>query len=480
MRTVRRLLIVLLLAACTDDEPPAAVEDVVSGPETSFWDENGKQRSNKWSVETVDDSAVGTSIRMVIAPDGRVAFAYYSAGSKEDGPCEEIPQEEPPTRHVWPLYFAVEGAEDGVWERELIMEQLRIDNPVGLDLIWPDGGNPMIATQTGEPLVQIFYCGVNDLSLYTRSAPDTWAPEVAIVDSGEAVTGEAGSDYGYVVGHWPSLALDADGEPAIAYKDVHAGSVQTDDFNRADLEIARRSGGAWTTSAADIGRGAGDFTDLAFGSDGRPVIVHGNPTTDALDSGYGLWVTRLLKEEDQPEGEPPDVLPDAAWERVKLFEGKVFERPSMVIRDSDDAIFVAYYRPGKGLPYVAELLDTPALSTLDAWNIQMVGDSGYDEGVHPSVALDADGNPAVAYYRCARIQAGIGNCSAGDDALVLSRRNVTEWTQTVVYSGGEGLCGHFPNLAFDPAGSPVVGFRCAEEIDDEFAFTVKVARRKAP
>jgi len=46
-----------------------------------------------------------------------------------------------------------------------------------------------------------------------------------------------------VVGFWPALAFDQNGNAAIAYRDVHTGVLQSDDWRRADLELAFGSGG---------------------------------------------------------------------------------------------------------------------------------------------------------------------------------------------------------------------------------------------
>jgi hypothetical protein len=476
MRAVLAVLAVLAVAVvaavfsqavgCGSDpveaEPASDAVDTELSPEAPDWP-LPPEYIGAWDVTTVAQGDVGTGLRLAVAGDGRVALAWFATASEGDGPCDELPDAVPPERRVWPLFYA-ESAGDA-WNIEEVTRQLRIDPPAGIDLTFGPDGIPVIATQTGTPVVSVYYCGVNDVALLHRTAPGVWDPETAVVTSGEAVTGEAGSDYGEVVGLWPALAYDGNGLPRIAYKDVHAGSVQGDDFNRADLEIAVRSISGWEAKAVDFGRGAGDYNDLVVDGNGRSVILYGNPTTDPLDSSLGLWVSR----------EVIDAAPDEAqWEYIRLLEGRVLERPVLAIHPDTDALVVAYYDADKGVPVLVTLSDPLLFDDLAGWTFDTFGDPSYDEGSHPSLAFDADGNVAVAYYRCARIEAGIGSCNAADDGVVLAVFDGTEWVREVVAPGGQGLCGRSPNLAFGPDG-PIVAFQCAEAVGDTFTFAVQVA-----
>ncbi len=455
---MRRLWLAVLLAcvgcaesdvASTGDDPVSdALEDTPTWPLPPAYVE-------AWEVSTVADFQAGGNLRLAVGGD-RVALAWFGTSAQDDGPCEELPDEVPPTRKVYPLWYA--ESKGDAWDVEKVMDQLRIDPPVGLDLAFGADGLARIATQVGEPVVTVYYCGVNDVALLRRDGAEQWFVETAVVTSGEAVTGEAGSDYGEVVGLWPALAFDDSGEPAIAYKDVHAGSVQGDDFNRADMELTRRSGQAWAATPVDFGRGAGDYNDLVFDDQDRAVVLYGNPTTDPLDSAQGLWVAR----------EVPDAAVDEdPWQFVRLREQKVLERPSIAL-GPEDVLHVVFYDPDKGVPVLATLPDPEAFTDETAWTFETFGDPSYDEGIHPSMGFDADGNLAVAYYRC---------CAPADDGVVLAVRREEGWERELVAPGGDGLCGTYPNLAFSAAG-PIVAFQCAERQGEQFQFTVQVARPK--
>ncbi|MEZ4464487.1 MAG: hypothetical protein R3F43_08260 [bacterium] len=93
------------------------------------------------------------------------------------------------------------------------------------------------------------------------------------------------------MGQWPALAFAADGRTLVAWKDVHAGSIQRDDRARADLEIARGGPGGFALEAVDAGRGAGDHTVAGFDPAGRAVLVDENPVEETADR-LGIWARR--------------------------------------------------------------------------------------------------------------------------------------------------------------------------------------------
>ena len=226
------------LTGCSASGDAGAADAGADTPAVFDW---GGPDADPWTVEEVTQGAVGRELDLAVLPGGQPALAYFATEGFDDGPCTEI-AEDPPMRVRWPLSYAQRGA-DGTWVVERVDDVLLLGIPRGLDLEVSPSGAPTIATMTGTPVAQIRYCGANDVGLYTRGAAGDWPLETAVVDSGQAATGEAASDYGDVVGYWPALAFDPQGNPAVAYKDVHAGGMQSDDFRRADLELAWRRGG---------------------------------------------------------------------------------------------------------------------------------------------------------------------------------------------------------------------------------------------
>jgi hypothetical protein len=367
-----------------------------------------------------------------------------------------------PDKLLWDLHYATPGG--GGWNVEDVEAVLAIAEPPGLDLAVAPDGTPTIAALTGGPFAMLRYCGANDLGLYRRGGGG-WSADVAVASSGEAATGMPASDYGEVVGHWPGLAYDGGGEPAIVYRDVHAGGLQSDDFRRADLELAWREGGGWRHIPVDVGRSAGNFNQLAFDGEGRPVIAYYLPMEATAASQQGIWLARSA------DG-------GATWEQVRLLAGPTSPRPDLAVDPSTGQLHVVYYDGNRGVPVHATLVDSSRFTDASAWDQEIFGDSRYDEGHSPAIAVGPDGVLGVAYYRCTRATEGIGDCRAADDAIVFAYRVRDAWEREVVDEGDDGTCGVYPAVGFEADGSPVVGYACATLVDGALDDEVRFGRRE--
>jgi len=422
--------------------------------------------SDAWTPQTAVTGGVGLNLRMVLDGSGRARLAYFPTTGTLDGPCDELGSQDPPMRMRWQLSYVEEPSAGGAWQPEQVADALFVGQPPGLDLRTAPNGAPAIAAMVGDPVVEIRYCGANDVGYLQRAGDGTWSTQTAVADSGEAATGQPASDFGYVVGYWPGLAYDSTGAAAIAYKDVHAGSLQGDDLRRADLELAWRDGGGWRAIPVDIGEGAGEYNRLAFDGDGRPLILYANRVEAIADDQQGLWVTRSSDS-------------GATWERVRLLVGPVGDDHSIVVPD-DGRPRVAYYHPDRGVPYLVELTDPAAFASLGSgWSEQALGDPRYDEGYEPSLAVAGDGRLAMAYYRCGRATNGLGNCDTADDALIFAWEETPgSWEQEIVDEGEDlAECGRSPSLAFGPDGAAVIAYRCQAMVDGALDDQVRVARR---
>ncbi len=415
-----------------------------------------------WSSEVVASGNVGLHTRYVHA-GGVHALAYFATSGRSDGLCE-VATDNKPERIVWPLHYAQKTG--GAWATEVVSELLHVGQPVGLDLIH-DGSSPMLAAMTGEPLLEMvpFYCGVNDVGLWTRSAPGTWSSESVVASSGEAATGDAASDFGEVVGYWPGLARSSSGELAIAYKDVHAGSIQSDDMRRADLELALGQPGSWQNIAVDFGNGGGDYNRVAFDSQGRIYIAYYRATENRQGAGLGVWLTR------SSDG-------GSTWESVQLFGEGTSEGPSLAFAP-DGSPMVLFYNSARGFPQLAELKDDAQFASLaNGWEVSDVGDSAWDEGYRGTIAQSPNGTLGVAYYRCNKASGTFGDCNPGDDGLVFAYRDRGVWYHEVVDPGPDnGLCGQYPTLQFDAAGIAHVAYQCENTSSGSIVNEVKFATR---
>ncbi len=403
--------------------------------------------SSPWSTGRIAGGGVGL-LPSLAAGEDRVGVAYFGARARNDGPCEGLP-EPVPDQQRWTIHYAELSA--GEWQPETAHEPLLVGVPVGLDLAFgPSGAS--IATLTGTPTGMTNYCGANDAGLLSRA--EGWALETVAADSATAPTGEPASDFGEVVGHWAALAFDAEGAPAVAYKDVHAGAIQGDDLTRADLAFAWRQGGAWSHSVIDGGRGAGDHSVLAFDGEGRPLVLYVNPVDATADSRLGLWLARL-------EG--------ADWVQTRLHAGPVGERPDLAVDPATGELHVVFYDPAVGRPKYARG------AAPDALEFVALGDDRFDEGRTPAVAV-IGGHAALAWYRCGRVGE---DCDPQVDGVVFAWFVDEAWSLEVVDRGDEGLCGLAPDLIADPDDRPLLVYRCSRARDGSFALELDYAQRKA-
>jgi hypothetical protein len=415
----------------------------------------------RWTTGVIEGGNMGLHPRVAVAPDGTIGAAWMAIEGREDGPCTEL-GEDPPIQVRWKVRY---GTFNGTqWVAEDVADLRFVGQPPGIDLAFDGNSQPILAGMAGDPVVQFRYCGVNDAAIYTRSGQGNWSAETAVQESGEAATGDAASDFGTVIGYWPALAIAANGDIGLAYKDVHAGGIQSDDFRRADLEFAWRRGNSWSPYAVDFGRGGGNFTKMIFDLNNRPIIMHYNPTEDNTGTMAGIWLHRSTD--------------GAEWDRVQIHNQPTFAGPTLAIDPNNGTLWTAFYNSQLGYPVVGRLEDpTLFTNTNEGWSFEDVGDSRYDEGYGTSIAVNKSGIVGLAYYRCARATAGLSQCNPSDDALIFAYYDGFSWTLEEVELEGDGQCGNAPSLAFDANDRPIIVYRCEDTVDGRLDTQLRFARR---
>jgi len=420
-------------------------------------------QTQRWTSGLLEGGNMGLHPRVARAPDGKIAAAWMAIEGREDGPCTELGGDDPPIRVVWSLRYAEFNA--GSWTAETVGNLPFVGQPPGIDLTFDQSSAPLIGAMAGAPNLMFRYCGVNDAAIYRRSGVGNWTPDIAVRESGEAVTGEEASDFGSILGYWPAVAVASNGDIGLAYKDVHAGGLQSDDFRKADLEFAIRRGTSWTPSAVDIGRGGGNFTKMLFDLQDRPVITQYIPTEDTSGALTGVW---LHRSED-----------GMIWDRVQLHNQPTSAGPTIAIDRRDGTLWTAFYNAQRGYPVVGNLKDDTRFTDTSAWEFEDVGDSLFDEGYGTSIAVSDSGIVGLAYYRCARATTGLGNCSPAADDLVFAYYDGFAWTREVVGTEGTGQCGNAPHLTFDSNNRPIIVYRCEDTVDGRLDTQIRYATRSS-
>lgn len=430
----------------------------------------------------VDGGGMGLHAKLALSPGGQIGVAYWSTDGEEGEPCEGLMLDDPPLEVTWALKFANWNEEYG-WEAEVVDRPLLLGNPPGLDLDYQRSGQPVISSLAGEAIPELRYCGGGNLSLFTPSSAadsESWDVEYVVETSDQAMSGEAASDFGSVVGYWPSQFIADNGSRMVVYQDVHGGSLQRDDLVRADLEVALQTqpGGGWSYEVIDLGEGAGIFNQALITSSAERLVLYyiSFDAQMAERQRQGLWLARRKV--------------DGEWERGLVFGGPTRGQPSLV--EYGDGIAVAYYDPQSRRPVVAILSDTSTLQDSGSWRRIELGDLRYNEGHSPSLQVLADGRLGVAWYRCG--PAEVEECRPSDDAVVFSypERLLTEeeqmmgedalngiWKIEIVESGEEALCGFSPQLLIDRSQRAWVTWQCSRrtEVGGTFEYRLESARR---
>ena len=443
---------VLLLCCCSSDG-----NDTGNPPDGG--DTDTGTAPDEWTIEQVENLSVGLQAKMVVGPQDDLAIAYWANEAYEDGLCDEVPVD-PPVRLRQEIRFAEKTSSSQEWSTELVIAPVVIFGPTGLSLAYDPDGHPAVAFTGGDPQMQ--FCGSNDAVLGVRESQE-WTFETAAAESGESATGDPASDAGFVVGFWPALAYDSQGEPAIVHKDVHFGALQSDDFRRADAEFAWSTGSSWTHEAIDYGDGAGGYNALVFDQEGRPVAFYLIPLDSNIVSRHGVWAARREN--------------DGTWNTVKLHSGSIHQEISAGIDPNTGAIVTAFYSAKNYAVRVRQLDDPDSFTDTTAWTSELVCSPQYDEGRHVSLAFTPSGRLALSFHRCRLLSSGSESCDHNDEAVVFAIKDGNEWAIQTAAKGGLGSCGEFSSLVFDSSGSAHIAYRCTVETDDGYSFRLFVASK---
>ena len=275
----------------------------------------------------------------------------------------------------------------------------------------------------------------------------------------------------FAVGY-ASTAFDADGQPAIVYRDIHDGGLQADDVSRADVEMAWKEGGSWKNIMVSQGVGGGQHTGLVFDKDNRPVVLFSTPEEKQVrgESVLGLWVAR-----SSDKGE--------TWDKLKIYPGKVTSKPDLAIGPKG-ALYVAFYDsdPQEQRGQLYRL--APGADFRSEWESIKLDKANYRGGQEPSIAIDNNGTVAVAFYRCGR--SSDSDCTDQTDAIILGYAPETdgvdfkkwEWEYEIIDAGDVGTCGRMASLAFDKSNRAHVAYQCSAMTNDGFQKELRYARRK--
>lgn len=304
------------------------------------------------------------------------------------------------------------------------------------------------------------------------------------------------------LGHYCSLKIGPDGQPAIAHYDGGSQGVRFSRFNGSvwstqivensgygwhtslafnptngqpaiahydnynlDLRYSSFDGSVWTTAIVDTNGNVGSYASLAFDTNGLPAISYvefnGYPTNNlkfARHNGSSWVITTLVTNQN------------VSWE-VPLAFNPTSGHPAIAYMDYN--LYSLHYIAYDGSGWLSSTVQTtgvgynlslafgpdgyPIISHDGASSFQILytrfnGSSWIPNEVpanspsYPSMAIRADGEPVFAYRD-----------SAALDGLWFVERIGGEWTNQLV--DASSLAGTESSVAFDTNGHPVIAYR---------------------
>jgi hypothetical protein len=188
------------------------------------------------------------------------------------------------------------------------------------------------------------------------------------------------------VGSYTSMAIGADGFPVISYRDNTANALKV-----AKCVNAACTGTSTVTTVDDPANFVGEYTSMAIGADGLPVISYRDATANALKVAKCVNAactgTSTLTTVDDPAN-------------------LVGSHTSIAI--GTDGFPVISYRDGSaGALKVAKCVNAACTGTS---TLSTVDDSANDVGAYTSIAIGADGFPVISYLDGTAFSLKVAKC----------------------------------------------------------------------
>ncbi len=281
-----------------------------------------------------------------------------------------------------------------------------------------------------------------------------WA-ELAGSASGGGVSKNAGESAE------PSLAIDHDGKPVVAWQDNSGGN--------GEIYVRRWNGSAWvelagSASGGGISKNAGDSKNpsLAIASDGNPVVAWeeysgGNPEIYLRHWNGSAWAELGGS---ATGGGISNTGHLGNWSR----------KPSLAIAPGGAPVVAWEHFGGNGFEIYVRRWNGSAWAELGGSATGGGISDNARDSVEPSLAIGSDGAPVVAWH----------DQSNGNNYQVYARRwNSAGWVEVGTGSAAGGGISHsnvdamHPSLAISPNGDPVVAWNDGTNLTNKWDIYVR-------
>jgi hypothetical protein len=218
------------------------------------------------------------------------------------------------------------------------------------------------------------------------------------------------------MGFYNSIKLDAQGAPHISYYYWHTpgGTIS------GKLKYAVLNGAAWSTEFADTVLGRGKYNSLALDASGNPQIAYHDDNARTLRlarrSALGAWTSQVIDSLNDPGWFPSIALNGSGQPRISYIAGGTaqlryayFDGILWHYEDVDGAGSLVSFSvtslalDSSGNPHIsyydanASSLKYASRSSSGTWTVQTVDNVG-DVGGYSSLILDAQGRPVISYF----------------------------------------------------------------------------------
>jgi hypothetical protein len=196
------------------------------------------------------------------------------------------------------------------------------------------------------------------------------------------------------VGEYSSLAIGGDGFPVISYRDATAGALKV-----AKCANAACTGAAAITTVDDPANNVGEYTSLAIGADGRPVISYFDRTASALKvakcaNAACSGTATITTVEDYP-AVPPVIV--GTYTSIAI---------------SADGLPIIAYSHGGLEPVTTHGAKVAKCTTVACTGTATITFLTRDVGGKElGIAIGSDGLPVISYYTVGQL--GVVKCGTG-------------------------------------------------------------------
>ncbi len=292
-----------------------------------------------------------------------------------------------------------------------------------------------------------------------------------------------------VVGRYTSIAIGSDGRPVISYLDTTAGALKV-----AKCANAACTGTATITTVDDPANFVGQYTSIAIGSDGRPVISYYDTTADTLKvakcANAACTGAATITTVDDPanlvgtytslaigsDGQPVISYHDGTANTLKVAKcANAACTGAATITTVDDPVnFVGFYTSiaigTDGFPVISyrdfqgnalKVAKCGNAACTGAATITTVDAPANSVGLYTSIAIGTDGLPVISYTDITADALKVAKCA---NAACTGAATIT------TVDDSTSLLGAFTSIAIGSDGLPVISYV------DKSADSLKVAK----